>query len=345
MLTRHEELAPAAVLTAFGGSRKRHNPDLAKTSNWHQIRRVGVFACMKSYRLPVCFSLVVVGAILTFACGGGTNHSGTTSTGGMTGSPSGCIEGQYYPSTSAACTSDAQCSSDSYCNPNLCAGGGTCIGGQVVSSLCAASCDRYPTDCTTAGAAIVSQLTDSQCTVMVRVNSGNDTIEGYAVDCGKPTNPTASDLLDRLLPMNSINWSGATALTSTQTTGVIAFTVTNGATLYAVYFSAATGNQLLMTQSLDADAGTGGFRSEVTWRDPVELGTACTSGRYPQPVGFGSNISQIDLEAAAVPVERTNLIQALRINQYPIDSVSVTLIDVGQPEFLFFVNVRCINCQ
>jgi hypothetical protein len=303
------------------------------------IGTVGVFAFMQSHRLLVPFSLAVVSAIVMVACGGGASQSSTTST----GSPSGCIEGQYYPGTTV-CVSDAQCETDSYCNPNLCAGGGICIGGHIGGSLCGASCDRYPTDCTTAGSAIVSQLTNSQCTVMVRVNASTDATVGYAVNCGKPTNPTASGLLNQLMSMNSINWSGATALTSTQTTGVIAFTVTNGAALYAAYFSAATGNQLLMTQTLDADAGTSGFRSEVTWRDPVELGTACASCRYIQPVSFGSNISQIDLGAASTPVEQTNLIQALRINQYPIDSVSVTLIDVGQPEFLLFINVHCVNC-
>jgi len=50
------------------------------------------------------------------------------------------------------------------------------------------------------------------------------------------------------------------------------------------------------------------------------------------------------LQAASVSIVNSNLIPALRVNLGPIDSISVTPIDVGQPEFLFFVNAHCANC-
>jgi hypothetical protein len=177
---------------------------------------------------------------------------------------------------------------------------------------------------------------------MVRVNADTDTIVGYAANCGKPTAPTASDILGQLLQMNSINWSGATSITDSRTTGLIAFTVANGTAQYTAYFSASTGNQLLITQILDADAGTGSFRSDIVWHDGADLGIPCPGGG--NPVSFGSNISQTDLDAARTPIVSSNLIPALRANLGPIDSISVTAIDVGQPEFLFFVNAHCANC-
>jgi hypothetical protein len=194
------------------------------------------------------------------------------------------------------------------------------------------------------GSAIKSYLTDNDCTVMVRVNADTNVIVGYAINCGTPTASTASDVLDRLSQMNYIDWSGAASITDSQNTGVIAFTVANGSTSYTAYFSASTGNQLLMTQTLDADAGTGSFRSDIVWHDAADLGTLCTSTNYLQPVSFGSNMSQTELDTAGSAIRQTNLIPTLRMNIGPIDSVSVTPINVGQQEFLFFVNASCANC-
>jgi len=51
-----------------------------------------------------------------------------------------------------------------------------------------------------------------------------------------------------------------------------------------------------------------------------------------------------ELDAASSAIGKTNLIPALRINLGPIDSISATAIDVGQPEFLFFFNAHCAHC-
>ena len=287
---------------------------------------------------PLTFFVACASVMGGFGCSPGTstaapvgqtNTDGTPATGGTPAisSTSGCIEGQMYPRTETFCSSDDDCATNSSCSGWVQGSSLTCNHGTLEPSsfVLVRACESYPSDCT-GGSAIKSYLTDSRCTVMVRASADTDTVVGYAVNCGKPTSPTDSDVLGRLLQMNSVNWTGAAEITDPRTTGLIAFSVADGGSEYTAYFSAATGNQLLLTQTLDADAGTGSFLQDVVWHDAIDLGTSCSSsGTSNGPNG-------------------TNLIPALRLNYGPVDTSYLTPISVGQRELLSFFNAHCEHC-
>ena len=308
---------------------------------------------MQQYRPITPFTFFVAFALLMGdgGCSPSTSSAvpvGATSTGGTpaTSNTSVCVEGQIYPRTSTFCSSDGDCPTDSSCSGVVQGSSYTCIHGilEPSSYILVRICESYPSVCTSAGSAIRSFLTDSNCTVMVRVSADTRTILGYAVNCGKPNGPTYSDVLGFLLKMNSINWTGATEMTDPRTTGLIVFTVVDGAASYTAFFSAATGNQLLITQAFDSDAGAGDLNRNVVWYDATDLGTSCVSGEGLSATDAGSNSSQTELEVAWSVINGTNLIPALRLNFGPVDSYYVTPVGVGLTEFLFFFNSHCDHC-
>jgi hypothetical protein len=310
---------------------------------------------MPPYRRGASLLVFAGSALAIGECGCSASSSSAapvegTSTGGTptTSNTTDCVEGRTYPRPETFCSSDNDCDTDGSCSGAVEGNTLTCQNGRLVASsyIVVRTCESYPRDCGSSESALKAHLTDTECTVMVRASADIGTLLGYAVNCGLPTAVTESDALGRLLPMSSINWAGATAITDSQTTGLIALRVVNDTITYDAYFSAATGNQLLLTQTLDADAGTGSFRQDVAWYDPIELGTSCvTNANSSLPAPYvDSSASRTKFEKAWFATVGTNLLPTTRLNFRPIDTWYETTISVGDREVLLFFNSHCVRC-
>jgi len=268
---------------------------------------------------------------------GGANSGGASNVGGSTS----CVP--YNADLQPLCADDKDCPATSYCDQSHFITG-VCTCDSNGQSQCGESfgyhCQTYSTSCTRAAAAFTNQLKGESCTVIVRASADGAQMNGYATVCGA-LNPTAApEALNQLLTMSSINWSGATLLSSTTNTGIIGYTTSTSQYSYAAYISANTGQTLLITRTALDSSATSSF-SIGTWGPSSDLGTACSSGEQSQfqqinQHGIG-NVDSINNNSVTNPLLKTDLLRALRQAAMPSLSLGVSLASVAGPELLLFV--------
>jgi len=271
--------------------------------------------------------------------GGASSTGGAPSTGGASGiggstsstggdNPTGgafCMEGPTPP----ICSDDTQCSQGAYCGGSFCA---------QCSDFCTSSCAPYQTrSCGAANTALSDQLTGDNCTVIVRVNAKKLVVTDYAVNCGPLRDVVGASLLNGLLQMNSIDWANAASITDPTKTGLFAYQVDNGSVRYTAYFSAETGNQLLVTEDDGSELAAGVFYFSIAWFPASDLGTTCAPGRQTFPSPFGILDATSNLSAETAPLVATDLFHIIRTKLGDVRFTAVTGLLGTEPEFVFFI--------
>ncbi len=233
------------------------------------------------------------------------------------------------PTEPPICGDDKDCYTGAYCGIQYCA---------RCHALCWMVCAPYQTSsCGATSTALSDQLTGDSCTVIVRANAETLVVTDYAVNCGPLREVSGSSLLNGLLQMNSIDWANAVSITDPTKTGLFVFQVDNGPTQYTDYFSAETGNQLLVTQGEISDAGTDGISFSIAWSPASDLGTTCAPGRETFPFQFGSMSGTSNLNAITAPLVATDLFHIIRTQLGDVQYTAVTELLGSEPEYLFFI--------
>ena len=170
---------------------------------------------------------------------------------------------------------------------------------------------------------------------MVRVNAETLVVTDYAVNCGPSRNVAGSSLLNGLLQMNSIDWANAASISDPAKTGLFVFQVDNGPAQYTAYFSAETGNQLLVTKGDTSDGGTDDTSSSIAWSPASDLGTTCAPGRQTFPSPFGSMSATSDVRAITSSLVATDLFHVIRTTLGDVHYTAVTALP--DTEYVFFI--------
>jgi hypothetical protein len=268
---------------------------------------------------------------------GGAETGGRS--GGASGGPSAGAAGAATctPYENPVCNGDDDCEASEYC-ANACAPSACgCSGGVLgCTADCRNLCKPLSTSCTAAAPEFTEQLTGEHCTVLVRISGDRTRVTGYVVDCGAIAPITEEAALNRLLPMSSINWSGATSVGQAELTGIHAFKTVFSAHLYTGFLSAKTGRLLGITQAPLGAAGD--FRSPTTWGDPAELGTSCAPESARKAVVFGIDGTDFFPGSAVARFLTTGVIDALRAKFESVGPLAITNLDPPQTESVIFLN-------
>jgi hypothetical protein len=268
---------------------------------------------------------------------GGAETGGRS--GGAAGGPSAGAAGAptCTPYENPVCNDDDDCEASEYCAKACAPSACGCSGGVLgCTADCRNLCKPLATTCTAAAAEFSEQLSGEQCTVLVRIGGDRTRVTGYVVDCGESAPISEEAALNRLLPMSSINWSGATSVGKAELTGIHAFKTVFSAKLYTGFLSAKSGRLLGITQAPLGAAGD--FRSPTVWRDPVELGTSCAPESARNAVVFGIDGTDFFPASAVARFLTTGVIDALRAKFENVGPIAITNLDPPQTESVIFVN-------
>ncbi|HWA73010.1 MAG TPA: hypothetical protein VG937_11765 [Polyangiaceae bacterium] len=273
---------------------------------------------------------------------GGKSARGGSETGGRSGGAAGgpaagaAGAATCTPYENPVCDDDNDCAASEYCAKACAPSACGCSGGMLgCTADCRNLCKPRSTTCSAAEPAFTEQLSGEHCTVMVRISGDRSSVTGYAVNCGPLAPITEAAALNRLLPMSSINWTGATSVGNAESTHIHAFKTIFSAHLYTGFLSADTGRLLAITEApLD---GPGGFRSPIDWGDPAELGTGCAPESVRNTVVFGIDGTDFFPASAIARFLSTGVDDALRAKFGRVGPLAITNVDPPQTESVIFV--------
>ena len=284
---------------------------------------------------------------------GGVPGAGAAGSPGYGGAPPPPDSSTCVPSPRSAddprdkrpCADDGDCPTDKFCNQDVgISGVCDCVDGrQQCYEYFTYFCDAYATSCRHASASFTSQLTGDSCTVMVRTDTDGSQIKGYASLCGPLKPMTAEQALIELRTMSSIYWGRATLVDDGAQTGIIAYATSDQYFAYAAYFSANTGQMLLLLRkAIDPSMTTS--LSQDTWGPAADLGTSCAFGEQVSTFGTGGGISSFMIGSAqdfTWPalhlVFGTDIYRSLRQAVQPSLKQGVASIAAPTPELYFFI--------
>jgi len=205
---------------------------------------------------------------------------------------------------------------------------------SVASTQCRADCEMWPAGCG-GTQELDAQFVRQVCVAVLAIDGSTGKINQFIEDCGDAKVTTAAEALAPLLPMSSVNWSGAVPVGVASSSQLYAFQVSSGAQRHTAYVSANTGHLLLIVDRPESGA-PGSIRSSLTSRAVGELGMSCAPAATTLPVALDPAES-VGLAVATEAVLATGLLQALRRNFESVGPLVVTAMDAAPSQLLVFV--------
>ena len=199
---------------------------------------------------------------------------------------------------------------------------------------CRADCGMWPAGCG-GTQELDAELEQPVCVAVLAVDGSSGAVSHFIMDCGDAKVTTASQALAPLLPISSVNWSGAVAIGAVGASQLYAFQVNSGAQRHTAYVSAHTGHLLLIVDRPESGAPASVW-SSFTSRSAGELGMSCNPAATTRSVALDPAES-VDLARATEAVLATGLLQALKRNFQSVGPLVVTAVDTVPSQLLVFV--------